>query len=198
MPLLPPAAFFSLLFCLAACSNPAPTTHADTTNTTARSDTPAKTATVAAKPVDTASYQDPEPSTREIMAEYLKSCADTVKIDTTVTLLGKRLTIHLRHYSNGDSAIVIPQRYASIYGLKQFKTSDFETRLIINEADRTLFDTMIRKNIFRDSVDESVAAYGTLYFDRGGIHYFRDHLNLYYSYSIPLTDVGRGVSLDFP
>lgn len=195
----PSAALLSLLLCFVACSNPSPTpaTHpTDTPKTNLRSDTPAKTATVATKPPATESYEDPEPSLEEIMAHYMKTCRDTVKVDTTVPVNGQPWHITLRHYSTGDSAIQLAERYTSIYGLKKFITSNFESKLKVTVRDVIPIDTTIRKNIFRDSAFESLAAYGVLFY-HNGIHYFRDHITVSYSYTIPLTDVGRSVSTDF-
>ena len=142
-----------------------------------------------------ANDDDPEPSLEEIMADYKKTCHDTVKVDTTVTVGGEPWHISLRHYSTGDSAIHLPERYTSIYGLKKFTTSNFESKLKVTVRDAVLIDTTIRKTIFRDSVDKYVAAYGVLF--HGGVHYYSDHIALSYSYVIPLTDVGSGVSTEF-
>lgn len=197
MPLPKPAPFFALFTCLLACSNPTPATHpADTTKTASHSDTPAKTKAATTQPRDTTHYEDPEPSPDEILADYRNSCRDTVKIDTTVAVNGQPWHISFRHYSTGDSAIHLPDRYTSIYRLKNFTTSDFESKLKVTVRDAILIDTFIRKTVFRDSVDEYVANYGVLFFNKG-IRFYRDHITLSYSYVIPLTDVGRAVSTDF-
>jgi len=148
-----------LFLYLSACSNPTPATHpTDTPKTILHSDTPAKTPTMSAKPPATETYEDPEPGPEEILAHYMKSCRDTVKVDTTVPVSGQPWHITLRHYSTGDSAIQLPERYIEGYKLKKFTTSNFESKLKVTVRDVTLFDTVISKNIFRDSAFESLAA----------------------------------------
>lgn len=140
--------------------------------------------------------ESPEPSLQTIMADYLKECRDTVKIDTAITYNGKKLHIAFRHYCTNDSLIRIPKKYTEIYGLEEFITSNFKSLLNVAIDDTTSFDVSIESDKFHSSEHPYLNNYAVLFFN--GLKIENGRIKLSYSYSIPLTDVGTAVSTEYP
>lgn len=138
---------------------------------------------------------NPEPSLEEIMAEYQQRCRDTVRVDTQVFYLGKDYRIQLRHYCTNDSLLELPKGILDIYKLKKFTTSNFVSSLVVRSRDSVLLDTIIRRDLFYRYADPSLRTYGVLFY--GGSEFLPGRLNIDYSWSIPLSDVGIGVHLSY-
>jgi hypothetical protein len=132
-------------------------------------------------------------SLNDILQAYLKRYKDTVKVDTTLVEAGKDYVINFRHYCTFDSAIVVPDKYVSDYGMNEFRTHDFESHLKILSGAAIAVDTIISKKIFVDQLSTATRTYGVLLFPH--LSFSEQGILIRYTVNIPLTDVGPGVSL---
>jgi hypothetical protein len=92
-----------------------------------------------------------------------------------------------------DSSIVIPKKYVGIYGLDSFVTHSFRTSIKVEEDNKRLFEGVILKANFEKYLDTTLKKYGVLLYP--GIVKSNDNIKVNYSVSIPLTDIGIGVSM---
>ena len=128
------------------------------------------------------------------MHDELKSHHEITKVDTLFVLKqGDTLKVKLRHYCTYDGKINLASRYLRMYGLKKFKAHNFITALQVKRNDRLIFKGLIKKDDFLNLRDDSLKKYGVLLFPN--IEFDQDGLNIQYSISIPLTDVGNGFTL---
>jgi hypothetical protein len=191
----------SIIF--SGCHNPASRADAEDSNRTAPAPVyhPQKLDANPSKPPGPDSLFDdgnPEPTLGQIVADYQKTCRDTIRIDTQLVRHDRVFHIQLTHYSNGDSLITLPQNILDRYHFKKFVTSDFQTRLRVGSSDTILIDTIIRSIIFQKYVYPNIAKSGVLFFNGpGDIEYLPERIHVEYSYSIPLTDLGTGVSFEY-
>jgi hypothetical protein len=137
---------------------------------------------------------DPTPTLKSILHDELKSYHEVTKVNTLFLLKrGDTLKVKLRHYCTYDGKINLPPRYLRMYGLKKFKAHNFITALQVKRNGRLIFKGFIKKDDFLSLLDDSLKKYGVLL--SPNIEFDQDGLNIQYSISIPLTDVGRGFTL---
>ncbi|SEP30053.1 hypothetical protein [Mucilaginibacter sp. OK283] len=137
---------------------------------------------------------DPTPTLKSILHDELKHHHEITKVDTLFVLKqGDTLKVKLRHYCTYDGKINLPPRYLRMYGLKKFKTHNFITALLVKRNSKLIFKGFIKKDDFLHLLDDSLKKYGVLLFPN--VEFDQDNLNIQYSISIPLTDVGRGFTL---
>ena len=105
------------------------------------------------------------------------------------------MKISFRHYCTFDSALHLPGKYVAVYGLKEFTTHNFKSALKITEAGRAIVDTIITKEVFKDMIFDEEKLYGALLYPR--LSFSGKNVVIDYSISVPLTDVGVGVSLEW-
>jgi len=127
------------------------------------------------------------------LLDYLKSYKNKVSFDTTIELTGNKLRLQVVHYCTFDSAIKVPEKYVDIYKINNFTTHDFNSSIKLFKNDTLTLDTIIRKNDFDKCLPGNLRSYGVLLFPN--IRVDSGFLNVDYSISIPLTDVGIGVTL---
>src|SRR5262249_40551123 len=103
--------------------------------------------------------------------------------------------IRFRHYCTNDSLLELPKDILDIYKLKKFTTSNFVSSLVVRSRDTVVLDTIIRSDLFYRYADPRLKTYGVLFY--GGRDFLPGRLNIDYSLSIPLSDVGIGVHLSY-
>ncbi len=124
----------------------------------------------------------------DIINEYVKGYHNKKDFDSTYISNGDIVQVDFRHYCVFDNAITVPKKYVSIYGLEKFVTHNFESTLKITNGDKVVIDTIIKKSQFNDYLDEPLRTYGVLLYPEVRV---KDAiLNIDYSVSVPLTDVG--------
>jgi len=99
-------------------------------------------------------------------------------------------------YCTYDHQISLPKRYLTLYHLKKFVTHNFVTYVLMKINNKTIFDGLVRKEDFYDVLKDSeeLKKYGVL-FDSPTPKIENGMLSLFYSITIPLTDVGGGFTI---
>jgi hypothetical protein len=106
---------------------------------------------------------------RDIYNSYISSYDDSTKIDRSFTFQDNKVQISVRHYTIHDS-LVVPDRYTEIYSLKKFTTPAFESSLKVMIDGQQIFDTIIKKRMFNDTIHIDVKKYGVLLSPAGSCH----------------------------
>ncbi|MBN9383837.1 MAG: hypothetical protein J0H74_23980 [Chitinophagaceae bacterium] len=130
----------------------------------------------------------------KILQDYVKGYKNTIEVDTSFDYNGKKLNIVFKHYCTYDSALHLPSKYVGVYGLKEFTTHNFKSTLKISSGESVIIDTVITKEIFKDRTFEEEKLYGALLYPN--LSFSEKGITIDYSISVPLTDVGVGVSLE--
>jgi hypothetical protein len=127
-----------------------------------------------------------------IMADY-KEMADKPHIKDTMLLIdGDTFHVLVKHYPVPDSPIIVPKKYAAIFKLDSFSTSSLKTSVTITKNGKAILQREISKNDFLDLLYPALKDYAVLF--TPDISSADGHIELHYSISIPLTDVGIGVA----
>jgi hypothetical protein len=128
------------------------------------------------------------------LQDYIKEYKKVIEVDTSFDYNGTKLKIVFKHYCTYDSALHLPGKYVGVYGLKEFTTHNFKSSLKISSGESVMIDTVISKEIFKDKIFEEEKLYGALLYP--DLHFSEKGVTIDYSISVPLTDVGVGVSLE--
>lgn len=131
---------------------------------------------------------------QNIVQDYIRLYGDTIKIDTSFNRNEKKITVSFRHFCTYDSLIHLSGKFVGIYGLKEFITHDFKSTLKITNGEEIVIDTAISKEIFKDEIFSEETLNGVLLYPNLSFSY--DKMLIDYSISVPLTDIGIGVSLE--
>jgi hypothetical protein len=128
----------------------------------------------------------------DIVKEYIKQYQNPLTVDSVLVIGNDSFRINFRHYCLMDSAINVPGKYTEVYGLPNFITHNFVSSVKVEKNGTGILDTMIYKKDFNRFIDDNLKQYGVLLYPvlklGNGI------IQINYSISIPLTDVGTGVS----
>jgi hypothetical protein len=130
----------------------------------------------------------------EILQNYIETYRNKINVDTSFDYAGERLRIVFKYYCTYDSSLRLPGKYVGVYGLKEFVTHSFKSILTIRLGERLVIDTVIDKNVFEDNLFEEEKLYGALLYPN--LSFSKQAVKIDYSISVPLTDVGVGVSLE--
>jgi hypothetical protein len=91
-----------------------------------------------------------------------------------------------------DNGLSIPEKYVGIYGFKTFVTHNFVADLVLYKNNNKIVNDEITKSSFAKHTDENLKKYGDLLYP--SIKIEDSVISVHFSVSIPLTDVGKGVS----
>ena len=133
---------------------------------------------------------NPEPSLGEIYKECIDRYTHPVIIDTVFRIGGAPYHLRLKHYCLMDSTIHLPKDYVTPFHLDSFVTHNFVSDLSLEKEGREILRRSFVKNDFDKFLYPEEKSYGVLLCPNlrlGG-----DSIQLGYSISIPLTDVGVG------
>ena len=137
---------------------------------------------------------DGAPSLSSILNDQLKSYRDTIRIDTTFYINGHdTMHISLRHYCTYDNKINLPARYLKIHNLTEFKTHSFISALKVKINSKVIFKGFIKKEDFEKLLDDELKKYAVLI--GPNVELSNNGLSIQYSISVPLSDVGKGVTI---
>ena len=133
------------------------------------------------------------PDLSETIDQYNKYLSEGSGLDTVITLGLDSFNIILKHYSRNDSSISVPTQYVGIYGIEQFVSSAFQSHLIVLKNGKPFINKKIEKKDFNFLLDESLQKFGVLLYPY--ISICNNKIEIHYSITIPLTDVGVNVKL---
>ena len=152
-------------------------------------DTAAKTSSAA---VAAADYGSEEPSLAEIYKECIDRYTHPKVIDTVFKMGGDSYRLRLHHYCLMDSGIHVPKYYTKLFHLDSFVTHNFATDITLYRGDHEILRRTIVKKDFNQLLFPQLKSYAILF--PPDLRLRRDSIILGYSISIPLTDVGVGLS----
>lgn len=136
---------------------------------------------------------NPTQEFRELVDQYKSYVQTGEQIDTTIVLGIDSFHIVLNHYSTNDSGIVVPAEYLGFYGMNRFVTSAFQSKLSILKNGSLFSDRRIVRKDFDLIADNSMKDFGVLLYPNLDI--CKGHIEVHYSLSIPLSDVGKRVKV---
>jgi hypothetical protein len=126
--------------------------------------------------------------------EYLSEYSRNFVIDTAFTVRETTYRIHFTHYCTWDSSLVVPAKY-NFDTKVDFRTHNFQSDLIVLEGNDTAFKKTITKEDFNPLLYTALKKYATL--SHPVLNIKNDSIQLFYSISIPVTDVGIGAAIQF-
>lgn len=115
-------------------------------------------------------------------------------IDTTFSKDGKQYEIIFKHFCTLDSSLIIPAKY-NFDTKKDFTTHNFQSELSLLTDHHVIFKKEIDKRMFAELLDSTLNSYGALLYPNLSIR--SDSIQIEYSISIPVSDIGIGVKISF-
>lgn len=100
----------------------------------------------------------------------------------------------LRHYCTFDSGLTVPARYNEDIR-RDFVTHHFRSRITLLADSDTVFSKHLDKYTFNRLLFPALRSYATLLSPELTLQ--QDSIQLRYSISIPVTDVGIGATITF-
>jgi len=164
-----------------SCNNSRPDDHAPIKDSNVNA--------VKQSPADTGANQELTGIYNDYVGRYKKPCI----VDSVFSFGADTFRLHLRHYCLMDSAIKVPKKYVQIYKLDSFVTHNFATEIKLDRNNHTVFHGMVYKKDFDKYLYPQLKEYGALFCPE--VNLSKDTIELDYSISIPLTDVGVGVAM---
>jgi len=137
--------------------------------------------------------ENPGGDLTSIYNEYVDHYKKPCKIDSVFTFGADTFQMHLKHYCLMDSAIKVPKKYVHMYKLDSFVTHNFATVIRLDKNSKTIFKRTVYKNDFEKFLYPQLKEYGALLCPEMNLS--NNTIELDYSISIPLTDVGVGVAM---
>lgn len=111
-----------------------------------------------------------------------------VLIDTIFTSGSNVVKVVLQTKSDSSKSILLPAKYLAPINIKSFYFYESYSSIQIYLDNKLIYDTILNKSIYLDKMDSALIKYGNLLFPE--IRYEIDTIEIGYSLSIPLTDVG--------
>lgn len=118
-------------------------------------------------------------------------------VDTTFSDGGRTYRVIFHHFCTMDNGLVVPAKY-NFDTNKDFVTHNFASDLMMLSDKDTVFKKHITKSTFSsllDTLDTPLKKYAALLYPTLSIK--NDSVQIYYSISIPVTDVGIGIEIKF-
>jgi hypothetical protein len=145
----------------------------------------------------TDTIQQDEEEEVDFRKEFISLYQKPVLIDTFFIDNGEKYELIFHHFSTMDNGLMVPARY-NFDTNKDFTTHNFVSDLTVLSDKDTVFKKHITKAIFNsmlDTLDTPLNKYATLLYPYLDIN--NDTIQIHYSISIPVTDVGIGVDIKF-
>lgn len=146
-----------------------------------------------------ADTSEDETSYEDTQKEYTLMYDRKEKIDTSFKVNNQTFNLLFEHYCLNDDTLIIPSKYSWSKSPKDFVTHSFVSKLLLiqNQTNDTIVNTLVKKKFFKELLDENLAKYGVLLYPTyRGFNQEKNVVQIHYSISIPLTDVGKSVLLD--
>ncbi|MFB6456609.1 hypothetical protein ACE38W_15160 [Chitinophaga sp. Hz27] len=111
-------------------------------------------------------------------------------IDTNV------VQIAIYHHCIEGSKVVVPKKYVVLYHLDKFESCQFQSDIKVAVNGDPVLDTIITKAQFTEAMEPHIQQYATLLAPY--LYLNKEYkLELHYSLSIPLTDLGISLEKQF-
>ena len=136
--------------------------------------------------------ENPGGDLTDIFNEYVARYKTPCLIDSAFRVGADRFIVHLKHYCLMDSGITVPHKYVGMYKLDHFVTHNFATQVQVERNDSIILRKTVYKKDFDMFLYPELKDYGALRCPAMAIK--NDNIELHYSISIPLTDVGIGAT----
>jgi hypothetical protein len=133
----------------------------------------------------------------KLRKEFISEYDRPILLDTFIVNKGEKLEVILHHYCTMDKGLTVPAQY-NFDTNKDFVTHNFASDLTVLSNKDTLFKKHISKSTFNsllDTLETPLKKYATLFYPSVSIEH--DSLQVDYSISIPITDVGIDVHIRF-
>lgn len=134
-------------------------------------------------------YQE-EQEIKKMISNMSQLCENAITMDTSFMVGKDSILVVFSHSCTGDS-FPIPARYLEPYHLDHFMAYPLRSEIIVEKNRKRILYTKITKDDFISLLDHSLNKYGVLLYP--DLEISGDTINISYSISIPLTDVGIGV-----
>lgn len=125
----------------------------------------------------------------DIIPEFEREYRKVMRLDTGYVLKGDTFSIHLTHQCDTLNTLLIPEKYVTVYGLKEFAAHPFFGEIKVERNGVSFFSQRITISTFHRLLDESVRLYGSILYPVFSLD--SNKVKMRYSVSIPLTDVGK-------
>jgi len=129
--------------------------------------------------------------------EFISLYQKPILIDTSFVDQAKTYEVIFHHFSIMDNGLVVPAKY-NFDTNKDFVTHNFASDLTVLADKDTIFKNHITKSTFNnllDTLGTPLKKYATLLYPTLSIK--NDSIQIHYSISIPVTDVGIGADIKF-
>ena len=133
----------------------------------------------------------------DILNQYKAEYNRNYNVDTSFKVGSDLFHVIFKYKCTFDSGLNIPQKVISIYGLKKFITHNFISSVLVFKNEEPFIKQEINKNTFSELCDSSLKTYGSLLYPYIVINNLPNILEIHFSISIPLTDVGKAVIITF-
>lgn len=132
------------------------------------------------------------PNLASVRAEWIAGYSKPFAFDSSFVQQGNEYSFLLRHYCMFDSGVQVPALY-DVETHKTFVTHHFNSAVELRKGQDTIVSFTIGAEDFHAFTDPSLTAYGVLMTPDISIQ--GDTIRIGYSLSIPVTDVGKHVTL---
>ena len=130
----------------------------------------------------------------EVRKDLISSYSNPIVIDSSFYWEDTLYKVKFTHFSTMDSGLTVPSLY-NFDTNKDFVTHNFVSNLFIVKDADTILTREITKQTFKEYLRPELDSNATLRF--GNFYIQGDTIKLSYSLSIPVTDVGIHVEVEF-
>ncbi|OQP61224.1 hypothetical protein A3860_05795 [Niastella vici] len=133
-----------------------------------------------------------ESELNDILADFMEMNDKPYLHDTLLMIDKDSFIVSIKHLQIYEDTIVVPKKYVEMYKLESFSTFAFKTSVTIKKNGKVIMQRNILKDDFQQYLDPSLKSYAVLLYPY--VVTRQGHIEIHHSISIPLTDVGIGVS----
>ena len=137
-----------------------------------------------------------EPTYLDMQKDYILMYNKEIDVDTSFQVKDQIFNLYFKYYCLFDT-LIIPSKYSWAEYPQDFYTHNFATKLILTKGSDTIVDAIIKKDNFKQLLDDSLVKFGVLLYPTyRGYNKEKNEVQIHYSISIPLTDIGKAVLLN--
>ena len=130
----------------------------------------------------------------QVRKDFINSYSNPMVIDTSFYMDDTLYKVKFTHYATMDSGLTVPSSY-NFDTNKDFVTHNFKSKLLIIKDADTILTRDITKQTFKEYLRPELDSFATLLSPNFLIQ--GDTIKLSYSLTIPVTDVGISVDVEF-
>ncbi|MGE6218448.1 hypothetical protein ACQKCH_01380 [Nubsella zeaxanthinifaciens] len=132
-----------------------------------------------------------EEEKKKLLSQYNK----IIEKDTLLTIEDATFRLSTKYYCLKDNELVIPKKFA--FGSQQpedFVTHNFAAKVILSKGQDTLLNTIVKKPMFAELLDDKLNRFGRLGSPRITLDE-KNQITVRFGIGIPLTDLATNVYL---